>query len=261
MSSFCREAEAIMKVSRMRAFGALLVAAALLGGCATKKDVRTLQEQMRSVQQQQSAMLRDIQQQNRLLLDSIRATMSLTQDVRGSTSGQLRGFEQNVTQLGNLMSQVMGTLTRIEQRLTELEQKSAQPANMAAGGGGSAEEYYNEGQNRYISGNYGAARILFEQLVNEYPTHAQAPDAQYFIAETYVQEKNYPKAYQEFEAVAKTWKDAPRAREALMRAGVVAQEQRDNARARTYYTRVRDEYKGTDEAAEAVKKLSALPRR
>src|SRR5919106_6170844 len=103
---------------------AAAVAAALLSSCATKRDVRTIQDDIQLMQTRQAELLRDLQQQNRLLLDSIRHTMTLTQDVRGATAGQLREFEQNVNQLGNLVSQVMGTLTRIEQRLTALEQRS-----------------------------------------------------------------------------------------------------------------------------------------
>jgi outer membrane murein-binding lipoprotein Lpp len=88
---------------RLRTLAVLVGAVLLLGGCATKRDVRTIQQQIQQMQDRQAELLRDIQQQNRLMLDSIRATMTMTQDVRGSTTGQLRQFEQSVTQLGNLV--------------------------------------------------------------------------------------------------------------------------------------------------------------
>jgi tol-pal system protein YbgF len=247
---------------RVRALGALLGAAALLSGCATKRDVRTIQQDIQLMQQRQDELLRDLQRQNRLLLDSIRHTMTLTQDVRGATAGQLREFEQNVNQLGNLVSQVMGTLTRIEQRLTALEQRSAAaaPAGVSPGGG-SADEYYESAMQRMGSQSWGTARALFEQLVAEFPTHEQAPNAQYHIGETYYQEKAYADAYRELEKVAQQWPTAPRAAAALFRAGAIAEEQKDIPRARQYYTQVRDRYSGTDEARQAQRKLQTLPRR
>jgi tol-pal system protein YbgF len=245
---------------RLRALGTL-AAAALLGGCATKRDVRTIQQDIRILQQRQDELLRGLQQQNRLLLDSIRHTMTLTQDVRGSTAGQLRQFEQNVSQLGNLVSQVMGTLTRIEQQLAALEQRSASRAPAGVAGGGTADEYYESAMQRMSSQSWGTARALFEQLVTEFPDHEQAPNAQYQIGETYYQEKAYADAYRELEKVAQQWPTAPRASNALFRAGAIAEEQRDIPRARQYYAQVRDRYRGTDEGRQAERKLQTLPRR
>ena len=250
-------------MTRMRCRALAMVgAAALLGGCATKRDVRTIQDDIQLMQQRQAELLRDLQQQNRLLLDSIRHTMTLTQDVRGATAGQLRQFEQNVDQLGNLVGQVMGTLTRIEQRLAALEQRPASTAAPAASaGGGTAEEYYEAAMQRMSSQSWGSARALFEQLVAEFPNHEQAPNAQYHIGETYYQEKAYADAYRELEKVAQQWPTAPRASEALLRAAAIAEEQKDIARARRYYTQVRDRFSGTDEARQAQRKLQTLPRR
>jgi tol-pal system protein YbgF len=246
---------------RGRPLVALLGATALMG-CATKRDVRTIQQDIQLMQQRQDELLRDLQRQNRQLLDSIRHTMTLTQDVRGATAGQLREFEQNVDQLGNLVSQVMGTLTRIEQRLTGLEERSAGGgAGGVAAGGGTADEYYESAMQKMSSQSWGSARALFEQLVAEFPNHEQAPNAQYNIGETYYQEKAYADAYRELEKVAQRWPTAPRASAALARAAAIAEEQRDIPRARQYYTQVRDRYPGTDEARQAARKLQTLPRR
>lgn len=249
-----------MRRLRVRAFGALLGAAVLLGGCATKRDVRTLAEQMQTMQARQDEVMRDIQRQNRELLDSIRATMSLTQDVRGATAAQLREFERNVNQLGTLVSQVMGTLTRIEARLTTLEQRGVS-ASAGSSGGGNPEEYFEDGMQSMSNRRFGSARAAFEPLVSEFPTHEKAPDAQYQIGESYALEKDYDSAYRELEKVAERWPDSPRARAALFRAGAVAEEQKDIPKARAYYTQVRDKYRNTDEARAAERKLSSLPRR
>jgi tol-pal system protein YbgF len=246
---------------------AALVAALASGACATKGDVRMMRADLNAMQIRQDSVLLEIQRQNRLLLDSIRASIALTVDARGTTAAQLRQFEQNVSQLGQLVGQVMGSLNRIEQRLTGLEQRPA--AGGAAGGGqgapaaggGTAEEYYGTGMQMMRQESYATARMAFEQLVREFPEHERAPDAQFQLGQAYYHEQQYDDAYRALEQVAERWPTAARSPAALFRAGAIAEERRDFARARTFYERVRRDFGESDEARQAAQKLQSLPRR
>jgi tol-pal system protein YbgF len=234
----------------------------VLGGCATKGDVRSLRTEMYSMRQHQDSVLIEIQRQNRLLLDSIRATMALTVDARGTSANQLRQFDQNVTQMGQLVGQVMGTLTRIEQRLAALEQRPVSAAPQGPTSGGMApEEYYQAGMQKMTEGSFSTARLAFEQLVAEFPDHARAPDAQFQIGESFYRDEAYDEAYEAFERVADEWENAPRAAGALFRAGAIAEEQGSIQRARRYFNQVRDRYPDTEEARQAQAKLRSLPDR
>lgn len=238
----------------------VLLAAVIAGGCATKSDVRNVRDDLQRMQQRQDSTLREIQRQNRLMLDSIRTTMALTVDTRGTTANQLRQFEQGVGELGQLVGQIMGTLNRIEQRLTVLEQRPAAAAGVVAPGGGTAEQYYSTGVQKLGERSYTAALMAFEQLLAEYPQHERAPDAQFQLGEAFYLQEQYDEAYTALEAVVEKWPDAERAPAALYRAGAIAEERRDFARARAYYERVREEYAGSDEARQARQRLSGLPR-
>jgi tol-pal system protein YbgF len=243
----------------------ILVGAAgliVLGGCATKGDMRDLRNEMYWMRQHQDSVLTEIQRQNRLLLDSISTTMALTVDARGNTSNQLRAFAQNVTQMGQLVGQVMGTLNRIEQRLTELEQRSrAAPAPGPTSGGMSPDEYYNAGMEKMNEGSFSTARVAFEQLVAEFHDHARAPEAQFQIGESYYRDGAWDDAYEALEQVVTQWPDSPRAAMALFRAGAIAEERRSFDRARQYYGRIREEYPDTEEARQAQSRLRSLPDR
>jgi tol-pal system protein YbgF len=232
-----------------------------LSGCATKGDVRNLRNEMYWMRQHQDSVLVEIQRQNRLLLDSIRTTIQLTQDARGTTSNQLRQFEQNVSQLGQLVGQVMGTLNRIEQRITGLEQRtSATAPGGATSGGGTADQYYTSGMQRMNDGSFSTARMAFETLVAEFPDHARAPEAQFQIGESYYRDGEWDEAYEALEEVAVKWPTAPRAAAALYRAGAIAEERRAFPRARQYYTQVREKYPDSEEARQAQARLRSLPR-
>jgi tol-pal system protein YbgF len=243
------------------AVGALAVLG--LNACATKSDIRTLQTDMLRMQAHQDSVLQEIQRQNRLLLDSIRQTMVLTVDARGTTANQLRQFDQSLNRFGELVGQIMGTLNRIEQRLTTLEQRPAAAAGGAGAppGGGTAEEYYGTGMQMLAAGSYATARMAFEQLLQEFPEHERAPDAQFQIGQVLYHQEQWTEAYAALEQVAERWPDAPRAAAALFRAGAIAEERRDFPRARTYYDRVRQAYPRSDEARQAQQRLQSLPGR
>lgn len=234
----------------------------VLGGCATKGDVRSLRNEMYWMRQHQDSVLQEIQRQNRLLLDSVSTTMAMTVDARGTTANQLRQFDQNVTQMGQLVGQVMGTLNRIEERLASLERRGVTaPAPGPTSGGMSADQYYEAGMQKMREGSYSTARLAFEQLVAEFPDHARAADAQFQIGESFYRDDAYDEAYSALEKVADEWPRARRAPAALFRAGAIAEEQGAVQRARRYYTRVREAYPETEEARQAQAKLRSLPNR
>lgn len=244
----------------LAAFGVLL-----LGACATKSDIRNLQQSMLEMQRHQDEALMEIQRQNRLLLDSIRAAQATSLDTRGTMANQLRQFDENVRQLGVLVGDIMGMLTRMEQRLTALEQRPGGVPVAGGGvpsrGGGNAAQYYESGMQRMAEESWATARLAFEMVVREFPDHDIAAAAQFQIGQTYYHEKDYEDAFRELEKVAVQWPESDRSPAALFRAGAIAEELNNIVKAREYYTRVRDAYPETDEGRQAVQKLNTLPRR
>jgi tol-pal system protein YbgF len=247
----------------LRALLAVAALPLLLSACATKGDIRNMRTDLMRMEARQDSVLLEIQRQNRLLLDSIRTSIALTVDARGTTAAQLRQFEENVSQLGQLVGQVMGSLNRIDQRLDGLTRSGGltQAGGGAPAGGGTAEEYYGTGMQMMTQQSYATARMAFEQLVREFPQHERAPDAQFQIGQSFYHEEQFDAAYGALDQVAAQWPEAPRAAAALFRAGAIAEERRDFPRARRYYERVRTDYPQSDEARPAQQKLQSLPRR
>jgi tol-pal system protein YbgF len=247
---------------RLLRLGLLALGTAGLSACATKGDMRNLQMDMLRMQQHQDSVLTTIQMQNRLLLDSIRQTMALTVDARGTTANQLRQVDQSLNRFGELAGQIMGSLSRIEDRVATLESRPATGGGAArTGGGGSATEYYEVGVQMLAGGSFATARMAFMQLLEEFPQHERAPDAQFQIGETFYREQQWTEAYAALELVAERWPQSPRAPAALFRAGAIAEERRETARARGFYNRVVQSWPRSDEARQAQQRLRALPAR
>lgn len=232
-----------------------------LTGCATKRDVRTLQQEIAALRAQQDSVLSIIQRQNDRMLDSLRTAMSITQDVRGQTSHRFQQLEQTLAQTQALVGQVVQVSQELLNRLTSMP--ASQPGAAAptgVSGGGDAEEYYRLGLEKMGERAYTAARAAFQQLVREFPEDPRAPDAQFQIGELYYLDDEFDIAIRELERVAEQWPSADRAPAALYRAGVIAQERDQPGRARELFNRVVNQYSGSSEAGLARTKLRSLPR-
>jgi TolA-binding protein len=219
-----------------------------------------LNTEINAMRNHQDSVLMNMQRQNRMLLDSIRAAMQISLNTGGTTASRLREFDQTVDRLTQLMEQVTSGMSRIEQRLTGMEQRlttlEERPAQVQQPSGPSVEQLMSQGTQAFAQQSWTSARYAFQTLIDQYPNDPAAPLAQHQIAETKVEEEDWDAAYRAFEAVAQRWADSPRARAAILRAGIVAQEEaRNRTKAREYYQRVIDNYRDTDEARQATTRI------
>jgi tol-pal system protein YbgF len=246
---------------------ALLVAGLFtVTGCATKKDVRTLQGELLAMRARQDSATRVLQRENRMLLDSLRKAMNITQDASGQTSHRFQQLEATLAETQGLVAQVMQMGQELAARLDAFgtqQQGGLRPGGVSAAGGGDAEEYYTAGTEKMAEGAYGTARLAFQQLLREFHDHARAPDAQFQVGETYAGEKNYEQAVRELEVVAEEWPNSERAPQALYRAGIIAADSlspKQPRKARELLQRVVDTYRDSPSAGPARTKLGRLPR-
>ncbi len=254
-------------VSRRR----VLLAAALGGvlilpGCATRKDVRTLQATIEQMQVRQDSVLRDIQRQNRLMLDTLRSSMALTLDSRGQTSHRFTEMNSLMESLRQLVGQNLEAMRQLAARMDAVEsrtqavavQQSQAPVQSTPSG--SALQTYQAGMAKMKEGSYGSARTYFQSVIRSYRDDPLAADAQFQIGESWVFEESYDDAYRAFEQVASDWPASERAAAALYRAGKVAEDRKDNANARKYYNRVVQLYPDSAQAKLARTAVGKLPR-
>jgi tol-pal system protein YbgF len=248
---------------RRAALLALLASACTAAGCATKSDIRTLQQDIAALRTRQDSVFRETQRQTRLLLDTLRTSFAIQQDVRGETSHRFQQLEQNLAQLEALISQTQLMIGQLNERLDRM---SMQP--IAGGAGisppdpsappGEADGIYTTGMQLLSDGSVEAARAAFQEIVTRYPNDPRAPEAQYQVGETYYQQEEYERAIEEFEKVESQWPRAPRAPDALLRAGIIAQEQNQTSAARRFFQRVTQQFPNTDAAREASRRLRQI---
>jgi tol-pal system protein YbgF len=255
--------------------GVVLVA---LGGCASKGDLRRVEEQLVLQRQEtlradsaRAAELAQVLGLQRQIMDSLESTNHALagvgrqlQALRGDFANDLISVQQQLVQIQALTGQSQQRLTELQ---TQIEARSEQaaataaPADTAApaaapspSGGPSAEQIYSASLQQLRRGSPGTARLGFRELLRQYPQHERVPDAMYFLGETFAAEApDSAAAY--YAKVVADFPQSPRAASSLYKLGLLAERRRDFEAARGYFTRVVRDHPRSDEAALARDRL------
>jgi TolA-binding protein len=243
--------------------GALLLVAGgalSLTGCATKKDLRDLRYEIMEMQVRQDSLFNEF---GAAVMDTLQSSHQLMLRIRGDLGNQLLAMEQQLIQIQELTGQGQRQLNDLRQQWlarTQVTDEVPAPEGAVATtmGEGEVEQTYGLGRQKLQEGAITTARSAFASIRSGAPTHPLAPEAQIQIAETYVAEKNFERAYQEFERVIELFANSPQAPTALYRAGLLAKEEGKTSKARTYFSRVQSGYARSDEAKLAGEELRRL---
>jgi tol-pal system protein YbgF len=221
----------------------LLLAAALvvpLAACATKADVRDLQQEIRELSARQEALMHELQAQQRAQQDSVRALGTRLGDNHIQISRTLRDFEDQlirVQELAGLSQQDLAAL-RDQMDRRPLPAPGATGAGAAGERGGEAQEIYDQAMTQYRREALTSARMGFEEVVERFPGHALTPSARYFLADILAQQGEMDEAIRAFLRIAEFHPDADRVPHALYRVGIIHKERGETAEARSYLERV-----------------------
>jgi tol-pal system protein YbgF len=243
---------------RVAALALMLGAGA--AGCATKSDVRLLQQDINAMRARQDSLFRESQRQTRLLLDTLRTSFAIQQDVRGETQHRFQQLEQLLSQVQEMLNQTQLLIAQLNERLERQTPPiaSAPMDDPTLQTPGAAESLYATAMKAMGEGSLATARAAFEEIVTRYPNEVRAPDAQFQIAQTYLLDQDFERAIQEFEKVERQWNHSDRAPDALLQAGIIAQERlRQAARAREFFNAVTQRFPNSDAANVARQRLRA----
>jgi tol-pal system protein YbgF len=217
------------------------------------------------------ARLAEIIRLQQRILDSLGLSVRA---LRGETQQDLYNIEQQLVQLQELTGQSQQRLTelrtQLEARQAEITAASAAPPPSAGGDttraavpapapAASADEMYEASVAQLRRGSTTTARIGLRQLLHNYPTSERAPDAIYFLGQSFAAESpDSAAAY--YKQVVDRYPQSPRASAALYNLGLLAERRKDVAGAKDAYQRVVRQYPRSGEAALARDRLKALGR-
>ena len=260
----------------------LLLGGVALGGCATKGDLRRVEDQLVisrgeafRADSARAAQLNQIIALHRRIIDSLGASQRALQaafagsiqSLKGDLAGDLYSIQQQLVQVQALTGQSQQRLTelrtQLEARSEQLNIAPAQPADSTRpatpANAPSADQVYEASLQQLRRGSPGTARLGFRELLRLYPSDPRVPDAIYFIGESFAAETP-DSAAPYYAQVEQIYPSSSRTASALYKLGLIAERKKDVETARSYYQRVIREHPRSDEAALARDRLKTLGR-
>jgi tol-pal system protein YbgF len=247
----------------------------------TKGDIQQVQDDVALLRAEtarrdssRAAQLTQVIQIQQRVMDSLTTSRKAVSQLRGDLSSDLYNIQQQLVQLQELTGQSQQRLSELR---TQLEARGAQietatpatgPAPTPAPGdtarptttsSASADQMYEASLAQLRRGSTGTARLGLRELLRTYPTSTRAPDALYFIGQSFAAE-NPDSAAAYYAQVVDKYPTSSRAASALYNLGLLAERRKDTAKARDAYQRVVQKYPQSDEAALARDRLKALGR-
>jgi len=147
-------------------------------------------------------------------------------------------FDRQEQVVQNLARQVAELETQLQRQTEEIAQLRQAPQADRAGylpsrtlqgqetsttsiqGDGSPTEVYLQAFGDYASGRYQTAVHGFETFLQRFPNNSYASNAQFWLADCYFNQQQYPLAIQEFERVLNDYPNAPKNPDALLKIAI-----------------------------------------
>ena len=211
--------------------------------------------------------LQQIMSMQRQVLDTLEEQDRRLAMFRGSIRSDLTEVQRQLLQIQELTGQSQQRISELQGRISARERapvvveppagghdsSGAAPAQAATQS--SVDEVYRVAVSLLNRGSPHTARTAFQQLLQQYPNHSLAPDAQFHIGASW-EGSNPDSASAAYSLVAENYPNSPRAPTALYRLGLLAEQNGDMEAARVYYTRVVSGYPQSDAAELARTKLN-----
>jgi tol-pal system protein YbgF len=254
-----------------------LLGLGLLAGCALRGDVRKVELQVEALRSElaRSDTARRIERDSIVrILASLQAVLATQQtallQIRGDVRTDLQGVQQQLGTLQELTGQSQQRLSELRSRIgpqpsqptTLFDTAGATPPAGAPGAiasGLGPDQMYDLSLQQYRRGSFSTARLGFREFLRLHPADERAPDALYFVGESFAPE-NSDSASAVYEEVVRSFPNSSRAPSGLYKLGLLAEQRGDRAAARTFYARVVAGYPRSDEANLARDKLQRLGR-
>ena len=251
----------------------------LAAGCATKSQVRLVEQQVTTLRAQtarqdsvRAAQLGQVIALQQRILDSLRYTRESLRQEYGQ--GMLE-VQQQLVQIQELTGQSQRRLAELKRQLDDRSEQLAVGADTlgpgperpagdttaarppAPQGVPTPDQLYQASLQELRRGSLGAARAGFREFLKTYPTHAQAPDAVYFVGETFaVDQPDSAASY--YRQVAERHPTSERAPTALYKTALLAERGGNRSGARTIYQQVIQQYPRSREAELARDRMANL---
>lgn len=255
-----------------------VAAVVVLGGCATKGDIRDLrlevQAELRAQAARQDTLIMLMQRQAASTQDTLRTQADQLVDFRGDITRLLRGLTDGMTRLEAIVGENQRGITALRSQGVRgtgavaptpglVDAAGTVPAAgsetlAGVGGGTNAGQLYQVARDQQMRGSLSAAQQAYEQFLEEFPNHERASDAHFHLADLLEQQDRPDDALERFQEIPALYPTAERVPDTLFRIARLQQQLGDTQDARDTLQRLINTYPETGLAALARDMLEDL---
>lgn len=207
-------------------------AAFVLGGCATKSDIRNMQDELRALAMRQDTLLAQLRMEALSTQDTLRTQSDQLFDFRGQVFRELRAVRQSLTTIEAMVGENQRGITGVRDQMANLRRTPVAQSPVVLPGeeggealpgqvGGNPEDLIAGAMEQFNRGSTSTARRGLQEFLQAYPTHDRAPDAHYYLADILVQEDQLDEALAAFREIQELFPTADRVPIALYRIALI----------------------------------------
>ncbi len=251
----------------MRALGPLVLAVGLsaaLGACASgsaerarrEAEVAALRGQLDEVKKGQDAEARE--------RAKLAGELKALDAQQAFLASEAKASKEELARAQQVIERSDGALRELRAAVDEVQRKMAElpPAGKAVTSSAPREtppdQLYATAMASFRAEEHGQAVLEFTELVERFPQHALASNAQYWIGDAYYRQRDFRQALTEFQKVVDGYPQSPQVPEALLKIGLCHRALKEPAGARESWEQLAKAYPGTTAANQARLFLSQL---
>lgn len=258
----------------------------LLAGCASsgalEETEQVLVAEMHELQEGQDSLRAEMVRVRRALVDSLQARRGRALTGQGELSRRLDRLQDELGRIAALVGATQRQITRLSEQMAAAGSSGGGVSGRAGGNGGDGgpggaagdtaaapdtaatgdeadpRELYEASLQQFRRGAYGTARSGLQEFLSRFPNHDLAPDAQYYVAESFAESGEPERALEAYGRVVELFPDSRRAASALYKSGRIELERGNTEDARIFFSRVVQGYPDSPEASLARDRLQSL---
>jgi TolA-binding protein len=249
---------------------ALLTAAVASTGCfwtttksegqAMRKDITALQGRIDSKEKELDTQINQLEavlDEATKILKRNSADLGADVDALRTDIRQANGL---VTAINNSINEVKTAFEKHRQetisRLDNLEQRLGQLESGKPSANSGPDDLWRLGTTAFEAARFNEAVDIYKRLVNTFPTHSRADDAQYFRGQAYTNMKDWDNAIGAYQQLVQKYPDSEFADDGMYFAALAAQQLKNCTEARTYLGIIKARY-GKGNVAKQASTLDA----
>ncbi|MCG7852988.1 MAG: tol-pal system protein YbgF [Methanosarcinaceae archaeon] len=273
----------------------LLVCLLLLAGCASRQDLKRVQNELGQMVSAQVNDIEALKQENAVLrkaLEDGQEAIAALRKTQAENNADMTGLKDRIQRLNGRAEELQNTLAALRKTTQSKEEDMAEKLNSAAfkinfvenflgigkenatveaaekgnrstngrhkdvlNGKSERESLYAAAYETFKEGKYEKARTEFQNFLKLHPRTEYSGNAQFWIGECYYNEQQYEKAILEYEKVVTSFPEGNKVPYALLKQGLSFQQLGDKTSARLFLQQVIRDYPNTNQAGVARAKL------